>query len=484
MSSKILYADIKLNQNDKTIIFFLICFFPFYSFGQSNLLFQTDTGYRLDSATTRKVVLVHDTMFLYYGAELDTNGTPIGLAISTDMPDYLNFTRVNINDYPKYYYHQLPNGNYRKYTYDAFAGGVKSETSVDGYTSTLDTGIRYTLQPGDSDIFGVSTYFNDTLGNVHMLYMGGIANARHAVSYDGGDNFTFISNNVLGDYGPPDGNYNYWDPYAIVMPDNAIRVFTMSQEGISAPPVNPTGYIFTFLSTDGGQTFNMEYDSYGDSVRFKYNDFTGMTNTSVNDPKAVVLQDGRIRVFVNGFVLQQLDSSYRWQILSATSGCDNVPVADFTYTNTGTDYNFHSTSSDADSYYWDFGDGSNDTTLTPPHHYNQTGNYTVCLIASNTCGNDTICQQLSVTAGISNNNRLANAIKIFPNPAVNRLTVRVKTTTPSGNIIIRNTIGQILIKTTIIKSLNNIDVSNLSSGLYIVEINTSQHIAYRKFIKE
>jgi PKD repeat protein len=45
---------------------------------------------------------------------------------------------------------------------------------------------------------------------------------------------------------------------------------------------------------------------------------------------------------------------------------------------------------------WDFGDGNTSAVQSPSHTYASTGSYTVCLIVSNICGADTICQTVDV----------------------------------------------------------------------------------------
>jgi PKD repeat protein len=53
-------------------------------------------------------------------------------------------------------------------------------------------------------------------------------------------------------------------------------------------------------------------------------------------------------------------------------------------------------SAEADSYFWDFGDGSTSTALAPEHSYAGDGAYTVTLIASNACGSDTAVQTVEI----------------------------------------------------------------------------------------
>ena len=85
--------------------------------------------------------------------------------------------------------------------------------------------------------------------------------------------------------------------------------------------------------------------------------------------------------------------------------CDSIlvcanPIAGINSTNMGGGvYGFNDNSSFGSSYFWDFGDGTTDTTQNAMHSYGSDGSYTVCLIVSNICGSDTICE--TVTACVT-----------------------------------------------------------------------------------
>jgi hypothetical protein len=87
----------------------LLILFQWFLWGQDNdLLFFPDSGIRVDSSGISKVVV--DTSgfyFIYYN-----QGPNQMLAVSEDG---LNFTLVNINDYPDYRYHPMPDSSYRRY---------------------------------------------------------------------------------------------------------------------------------------------------------------------------------------------------------------------------------------------------------------------------------------------------------------------------------------------------------------------------------
>ena len=58
--------------------------------------------------------------------------------------------------------------------------------------------------------------------------------------------------------------------------------------------------------------------------------------------------------------------------------------------------NFVDTSSNAESWYWDFGDGSSSTVQNPAHVYSHSSTYRVCLSVTNTCGQSVLCDSIFV----------------------------------------------------------------------------------------
>jgi hypothetical protein len=72
-----------------------------------------------------------------------------------------------------------------------------------------------------------------------------------------------------------------------------------------------------------------------------------------------------------------------------------LPQAAYDYELNGLEVTFTNSSSDADSYIWNFGDGSATVTdESPVYTYTDYGTYTVTLIASSKAGSDTIAQEI------------------------------------------------------------------------------------------
>ena len=74
-------------------------------------------------------------------------------------------------------------------------------------------------------------------------------------------------------------------------------------------------------------------------------------------------------------------------VMASFSSTTNTLSADFTNASAGL----------PTSYLWDFGDGNTSTLDNPSHTYDFPGDYTVCLIASDACGEDTLCELVSVS---------------------------------------------------------------------------------------
>ena len=83
------------------------------------------------------------------------------------------------------------------------------------------------------------------------------------------------------------------------------------------------------------------------------------------------------------------------------------PSAGFSQTNDQLTYSFMNSSSNEDSYTWDFGDTNTSNEENPTHIYDEDGMYTVILVVSNACGTSEFSMLVnvvsSVTAGFSAN---------------------------------------------------------------------------------
>jgi len=153
-------------------------------------------------------------------------------------------------------------------------------------------------------------------------------------------------------------------------------------------------------------------------------------------------------------------------------------VASFNYLPNGLLVNFTSTSTNATTYIWDFGDGDTSILQNPLHTYPAGGTYTARLITANPCSSDTTEQLLGVV-GMSENTA-KNTLNLGPNPAKDKIFVIFKEATKYE---ILNYTGQIIQGAVL--SDQGIDISKLSPALYFIRLTDEKGGVYTgKFIKE
>ena len=164
----------------------------------------------------------------------------------------------------------------------------------------------------------------------------------------------------------------------------------------------------------------------------------------------------------------------------------NLPVPGFTFTKNLMELSFMNSSTNADSYFWDFGDNQTSEEKNPVHLYEESGTYKVILSAFNeTCGVSVESNAL-VEMGTSVELVERDAfVKIYPNPT-NGLT-KIEFTTPvlSDLIIeITNIKGQAMYNKlfSAIGTIEQIDLSYLPQGIYTVRFISNEFFDTRKIV--
>ncbi|MBL4592706.1 MAG: PKD domain-containing protein [Flavobacteriales bacterium] len=162
----------------------------------------------------------------------------------------------------------------------------------------------------------------------------------------------------------------------------------------------------------------------------------------------------------------------------------DTAIANFGWAQGGVSFAFHDSSSFANSYSWDFGDGSPLDNSQNPIHTFPIGNYQVCLTVTDTfgCNSNTFCDSVFFTVGIDDF-YASDYVKIYPIPANKYFNVTVPTNYYSGNIIITDVVGQRL-KSIAIDNQEKVKVltEGIASGVYFVSIDYNGERVFTKRI--
>ena len=171
----------------------------------------------------------------------------------------------------------------------------------------------------------------------------------------------------------------------------------------------------------------------------------------------------------------------------ATPVCDTTfivcPLANFSYTacELKVDFKNNSLASNDSWYFWDFGDGVDDTVKDPTHTYVAPGTYPVFMKVVNTCGSDTVTQMVTVdtTCVLGISEPLLNYFKLYPNP--NNGKFHLEYSIPKyqrAEFIIFDVMGRQL-KTFQLKAGReklNVFRSTLKSGMYFYRVIVDERV--------
>jgi len=171
--------------------------------------------------------------------------------------------------------------------------------------------------------------------------------------------------------------------------------------------------------------------------------------------------------------------------------CDTVyfchpPNPHFSYTVNGHFMSFADSTISPVSWFWSFGDNFFSDLQNPTHYYKNPGTYYVCLISANSCNQQTYCDSVVFQPnGVKTIN--GEEVKIYPIPASDHLIMEWVNPKPgAGEIQIINSQGSVIIRKELTLTVGNyqseIDITELSSGFYILRMITGSDTFLKSFI--
>jgi len=219
-----------------------------------------------------------------------------------------------------------------------------------------------------------------------------------------------------------------------------------------------------------GDTATLKVTASGGTLPYSYWWSTGDTVSSIN-----VFNSGLYEIIVSDSSNCRLSRqiSVRISLVNAAF----LPSADTVYLDIDPEVSFTNNSTEASSYFWDFGNGTTSELVEPSVTYSSAGEKQVVLIAYDTYNcTDTASHiiHVFVNTGIDGLSSYGY-INLYPNPAGNKLFVSLKDF-PEGKITFEITsIHGVIIYKEQINSIGSfivqeIDVNDFSPGLYLISI--------------
>jgi hypothetical protein len=163
-----------------------------------------------------------------------------------------------------------------------------------------------------------------------------------------------------------------------------------------------------------------------------------------------------------------------------------TPTAAGSFTTNGNIVTFANSSTGANSYSWDFGDFTNSSAPAPVHAYAANGDYQVVLTAINGNCTDTVIFNVAITVSIEELMGISN-LTIYPNPASEAAIVSFENTTgTSFDLQLVDQLGRVIMSQNNVQSMGlnliNVDLTNLSDGMYSIQLISNQNTISKRLI--
>ncbi len=136
------------------------------------------------------------------------------------------------------------------------------------------------------------------------------------------------------------------------------------------------------------------------------------------------------------------------------------------------------------TYQWDFGDGGFSNQKNPTHQFPGPGTYNVALTATNRCGSKTLSSNIIVeTSDVTEIDSDFN-IQLFPNPNTGQFSISVAAPQNDVTMTLFNLEGQTVWtkRKANIDDTENIDINDLTPGIYLMTLKSTKGMSTQKVI--
>jgi len=163
----------------------------------------------------------------------------------------------------------------------------------------------------------------------------------------------------------------------------------------------------------------------------------------------------------------------------------SAPVSSFTFSPNILEVTFNNSSTDADSFNWDFGDGTTSAEVNPVHNYPGPGSYLVTLNAISPCGTSVMNDSVSLVFSGLEPTPVMLTLNIYPNPSSGLFTIEVNNSENATlELKITNPLGQLVFQEEINgkKIVRQFNMSLNASGIYLIRLISNDTAFSHKLI--
>jgi len=326
------------------------------------------------------------------------------------------------------------------------------------------------------DLDNDTVWFEMNGNSLNVGYQYSLANAGQAIQFNGINFYSGVRQGFTYD-----ADY-YFDNFCI------------SPRATTGPCPAPTGLAST--ANIGCDSIELNWNSNSGNSLIEYGPagFNPGSGTFVNANSTPYVLSGlspatNYDIYVSDICGNDTSSAIS---ISETTASGPLPVASFTYTqmivgNTVEVYVDASASTNASSYSWDFGNGVSGSGELDTAIYLGNGFYTILLTVTNACGSDT--SSLVVHPFSLEESLLAQSLKAYPNPSRSSLWIEAELSgSAETQISLLDAQGRSVRRIT--ESSHNgilkqeMDVSGLAAGIYLLELRQGTAMASRRIIIE
>lgn len=280
-----------------------------------------------------------------------------------------------------------------------FAGGNPSTSTAQNPTVVYNTPGAYSVTLTVGNTAGTSSATQTSFVNVGTTPTAGFtaasngANASFTNTSTGATSYSWNFGDSGNSTDPnPTHTYTTDGTYTVTLTaTNACGSTTATQTvTIVTPPVAQ----FSMSSTHGCVPFTPTFDNLSSTNATSYEwTFEGglPSSSSAQTPSVTWTSAG---TFVVTLVATNAAGS---STSTTTVTVNDVPAAGFTSATAGLGVVLTNTSTNATSYFWNFGDNTTSTEANPTHDYGSTGTFTVVLRALNECGFTEYSQEVEIS---------------------------------------------------------------------------------------